>query len=845
LINWARLNELTIPGIGATAGRFLEFVSSLIPVNHTITGKEWSVRHRGVLILLWLHALGLTAFGVYRGYGALQSLGAGALISLAALIANRSGLGRSARAAIASIGLMTCSAVLVRFSGGHIEAHFHFFVMVAVIAMYEDWVPYLIAILYVALEHGLMGQFIPTAVYNHPDAFAHPWKWGLIHSALILCMSVAQLAAWRVSMRARARASLVLNSTGEGIVGLDLNGKITFANTAAANMTGYPLDSLIGRDMKQILRDPDDTPPSCSLEPALTSRFGNYCRCVDKEIIRSDGTRLRPVDLGCNIIIEHGVTVGTVVTLKDESYRKQAEDALRENEERLRQMAENIAEVFWMSSPDKTQMIYVSPAYEQIWGRPCKDLYSHPASWMDAIHPEDRERVRRAARDKQISGEYDEEYRIMRTDGSVRWIRDRAFPVRDTKGQIYRIAGVAADITSYKNAEEAIQRTNKTLAELNLNLEERVKARTLELEDVIRQVDNEKQKTERIINEITDGVIMTGPAGNVVLINPAARTHLLGKQTPDTPDDPEDISNNPRLREIFDNPDEPTAREIEVYDPVFLSTRVFMATAVPLKDERGVFLGKVAVFHDITHFKEVDRLKSEFISQVSHELRTPLTAIKGYIDNLRDGLAGVLTEKQINYLDRVTKNTNHLAHLIADLLDISRIESGKMTLNLAPMSMRDLIERVVRGMRASISEKQLEVKLESDAPEHPIYGDHDKLEQVVTNLLDNALKFTPPGGRITITLRQNDHFLTTSVWDTGIGIPLEKQSRVFERFSRIRQDSLAKTGGTGLGLYITKNIIEMHGGRIWLVSEPGRGCEFTFVLPTSSVITVDKAAANN
>lgn len=844
MTNWPRLNEYSIPGTDSTPGRFLDSVIALIPENHAITDKEWNVRHRGVLILLWLHALGLTTFGLYRGFDVLQSLGVGAFIAAITLAATWRGLGRVACSAIASVGLLTCSAVLVYLSGGYIEAHFHFFIMVAVIAMYEDWVPYIIAILYVAVEHGLMGQLMPTAVYNHPDAFSHPWKWAFIHSAFILCMSVAQLVAWRVSMRARARADLVLNSAGEGIVGLDLKGKIIFANKAAAAMTGYPLESLIGRDMNQIVKDPDDTPPSCRLEPALMSRFGNYCRCVDKEIVRSDGTRLHPVDLGCNTIIERGAAVGTVVTLKDETYRKQAEEALRENEERLRQMAENIAEVFWMSSPDKTRMIYVSPAYDEIWGRPRKDLYERPAAWMDAIHPEDRERVRRAAMEKQTRGEYDEEYRIVRADGSIRWIRDRAFPIRNRLGEIYRIAGVAADITTYKEAEEAIQQTNKTLAELNTNLEKRVKARTLELEDMVRQVNYEKQKTERIINDITDGVIMTDSKGDILLVNPAASKHLLGGETHSVPIALAKISDNPYLRGIFDNPDEPTTREIEVYDPAYLSTRVFMATAVPLNDERGRFLGKVAVFHDITFYKDVDRLKSEFISQVSHELRTPLTAIKGYIDNLRDGLAGALSEKQISYLDRVTKNTNQLAHLISDLLDISRIESGKMTLSLMPMSMKELVGQVIKELQPTIAEKRLEVAVEAFGNEHLINADRDKLEQVITSLLDNAVKFTPPGGRITITLGQDDQFYTTTIRDTGIGIPVEKQSWVFERFSRIRHDSLAKTNGAGVGLYITKNIIEMHGGKIWVVSKPGKGCEFSFILPANAVRRAGKIAAS-
>jgi PAS domain-containing protein len=199
-----------------------------------IPEKDWRVRHRGILILTWLQALGLAAFGIYQGFGVIQSVSEGLVIAAIAFAATWGEISRSRRSAIASLGLVTSSAVLVQFSGGYIEAHFHFFVMLAVIAIYQDWVPYLLAILFIVIEHGLTGQFVPTAVYNHPDAFAHPWKWAVIHAGFISCESLALLAGWRVSERARAHADLVLNSAGEGIMGLDLNGKITFANQAVA-----------------------------------------------------------------------------------------------------------------------------------------------------------------------------------------------------------------------------------------------------------------------------------------------------------------------------------------------------------------------------------------------------------------------------------------------------------------------------------------------------------------------------------------------------------------------------------------------------------------------------------
>jgi PAS domain S-box-containing protein len=147
--------------------------------------------------------------------------------------------------------------------------------------------------------------------------------------------------------------------------------------------------------------------------------------------------------------------------------RKRAEEQLRQSEERFRQMAENITEVFWMTDPDKNTMLYISPGYEKIWGRTCESLLKQPSAWLDAIHPEDRNRVLRSALDNQVSGRYDEEYRIIRPDGSLRWIRDRASPVRDPAGRVYRITGIAEDITERKKVEEQRQRYTEELARFN------------------------------------------------------------------------------------------------------------------------------------------------------------------------------------------------------------------------------------------------------------------------------------------------------------------------------------------------------------------------------------------
>lgn len=810
--------------------RALEMIRNLIPEGRALPEHEWCARHRGILVLVWLHALGLTAYGIYQGFGAMRSAGEGLVIATIALAAGSGAISRSLRSSLASIGLITSSAVLVQFSHGYIEAHFHFFVMLAVITIYEDWVPYLVAIFFVVIEHGFTGQYMPTAVYNHANAFAHPWKWAGIHSGFIMCESVALLAVWRVNERVRARADLVLNSAGEGIVGLDLKGTIIFANPVAEAMTGYHLEAMIGQPIGQILREADGTGLHCTPDSIHWFKDETPCRCTDKMIARSDGTAF-PVDVVCNPILERGKMIGAVVTFRDETARRQVLDALWENEERFRQVTENIAEVFWMTSLDKQKMIYISPAYETIWDRSCQSLYKQPASWMDHIHPEDRERIGRAALEKQSRGEYDEEYRIVRRDGTIRWIHDRAFPVRNELGETYRVVGVAADITEHKLAETGIQQAYRELAHLNATLEERITVRTVELEDALREVNNEKEKTERIIHDITDGVIVVNPSGEILLINPAAQRLLGCRRTP-PPADLTYFSHIPNLQTLFRNPAEAVTKEIELYDRTpGVRHRVLKTTAVPLNDEQGRLLGKVAVFHDITSFKEVDRLKSEFISQVSHELRTPLTSIKGYIDNLKDGIAGVLKKKQEDYLDRMAKNADHLVHIISDLLDVAQLESGKMTIRPIALSLNDLMEEVVSSLQPTVHEKRLEITFEKFKGESRIRGDHDKLAQVVTNLLHNAIKYTPPGGRITIAMQQEGTYLKTSIQDTGVGISPEQQSKLFERFYRIEQEPSVTTNGTGLGLYIAKNLIEMHGGEIRVTSEAGHGSEFSFTLP--------------
>ena len=231
--------------------------------------------------------------------------------------------------------------------------------------------------------------------------------------------------------------------------------------------------------------------------------------------------------------------------------------------------------------------------------------------------------------------------------------------------------------------------------------------------------------------------------------------------------------------------------------------------------------------------RELDRLKSSFVSMVSHELRTPMTSIKGYVDNLLDGVAGSLSERPAYYLKRVKHNVERLTRMINDLLDLSRIEAGGVQLQLSPVSIPELLTDVVEGFQTIAREKGVTVQSRHEGEFPTIQGDRDKLHQILNNLVQNAVKFTPRGGSVIVEgLVRQDGLVQVSVEDTGCGIAPHEIDKVFERFYR-GESVPPEDRGAGLGLAITKNLVEMHGGHIWVESRLGEGTHFYFTLPIS------------
>lgn len=243
------------------------------------------------------------------------------------------------------------------------------------------------------------------------------------------------------------------------------------------------------------------------------------------------------------------------------------------------------------------------------------------------------------------------------------------------------------------------------------------------------------------------------------------------------------------------------------------------------------YIGRLYVFRDVTRERQVDRMKSEFVSLVSHELRTPITSIMGYMALVLDGDAGPLNNEQREYLEIAQRNSARLASLVGDLLDVSRLESGAVQLKFAPVDIAALINEVRELLSSAIKEKGQSVEVVQADHVPMISADSDRLIQVITNLLSNANKYTPTGGTITVSTQVFGNTIEISVRDTGIGLSAEDQSRLFTNFFRADNPATKKVGGTGLGLWISRSLVEMHGGTLAVHSEPGKGSVFSVTLP--------------
>ncbi|NJC95031.1 MAG: GAF domain-containing protein [Anaerolineae bacterium] len=379
----------------------------------------------------------------------------------------------------------------------------------------------------------------------------------------------------------------------------------------------------------------------------------------------------------------------------------------------------------------------------------------------------------------------------------------------------------------------------------NAHLYELIRDQAERLGGMLRREQEDASRSQAILEAVADGVLVTGANNRITFINSSAEKileleagrvigqsldvfgGLFGKAAGTWMQTIRDWSVSTSAYQSGDT----FAEQLDLQNG-----RIVLVHLAPVILQSD-FLGTVSIFRDITHEVEVDRLKSEFVATVSHELRTPMTSIRGYTDVLLMGAAGALNENQTHFLNIIKNNTERLNILVNDLLDISRIESGRVTLSPQALDLREITEDVIEEVLRRSQEENKPMGLSLNTPKKlpRVFGDIERVRQVLSNLIFNAYHYTPENGAINVNIRplNGEHEVQVDVEVNGVGSALEDQERIFERFYRGEHPLVLATPGTGLGLSIVKQIIEMHKGRIWMKSSgiPGEGSTFSFTLP--------------
>jgi len=411
---------------------------------------------------------------------------------------------------------------------------------------------------------------------------------------------------------------------------------------------------------------------------------------------------------------------------------------------------------------------------------------------------------------------------ILLAGGGVSLLISRSFSAR-----IKRLQAFSRRVASGDFGSLPVERASDELTDLTRALNETA----AQLDRTIRSLTDERNRSSAILRSMVEGVAVIG-ADEHILFSNAAFAQILGVDAATCEGRrPVEVIRQPELLAAVQRV---LAGHETVHSEMVMGTvrpRSFAVTAAPVRADGTT--GAVLVLHDISELRRLERVRRDFVANVSHEFKTPLTAIQGFAETL---LAGALDDRQNRqrFLEIIRDHARRLARLTDDLLKLALIEAGKLDLELRPVAVAELIDSCIETTRLKAEEKQHALLVECPAGLPPARGDFRRLQEVLQNLLDNAVQYTPAGGRIAVRAQAVNGTVVITVSDTGIGIPLADQARIFERFYRVDAARSRAVGGTGLGLAISRHIVEAHSGRIWVESAVGQGSDFHFALPISN-----------
>ena len=654
-------------------------------------------------------------------------------------------------------------------------------------------------------------------------------------------------------------------------------GIILNANRAELEMLGYARDEYVGHNISEFHADPE------AIEDIL-QRLRNGQTLVDYQarLCAKDGST-RHVLMNSNVLWENERFIHTRCFTRDITDSKRAEDEraqLLVREQSLRAMAEEteiryhnlvhgLDAIVWEADAATLQFTFVSRRAEAILGYTVDRWLREPDFWVNLVHPDDRECVVELCRSATAAGrDHDFEYRATAADGRVVWLHDKVFVVRGPDGEAQQLRGLMVDITERKLAEEErnqlllSERAARSEAEEAAEEIRRLQTLTdsvlshLGLDDLLSEMlyrirDLLNADAAAILLVTEDGQYLAGRAA--VGLEEEARVRVpMGRgvagriASSATPMIIEDLSSvevvSSILREV--------ARSL-IGVPLIVEDRVIGVIHVDTLEARRfteddlkllqLVADRVAVaieharLYDAEQRARMDaeaanRMKDEFLATVSHELRSPLNSILGWVSLMREGKLN--EEAAARALETVERSARAQNKIIGDLLDVSRIISGQLRLNVRPLEPAPIVEAAVEAVRPAADAKSVRLQVVLDPDAGPISGDSDRLQQIVWNLVSNAIKFTPKGGSTQVRLERNGSQVEIIVSDTGAGIDPAFLPFVFDRFRQEDSSSTRKQGGLGLGLAIVRHLVELHGGTVHAESEgDGKGATFVVTLP--------------
>lgn len=594
---------------------------------------------------------------------------------------------------------------------------------------------------------------------------------------------------------------------GIAYIGRDL--VIRAANDLFGSMTGGPLPDLIGHSATEVI--PRRAAGVIRLIETVLET-GQSCHIPAFQFVFEVGSDQGWTcwDVVVSPVHEGGSTgLGVLVFIRDTTKARLAETALRYSEEGYRYLAENSPDViFRYRLRPEPGFEYVSPAVTRVIGYTPEEHYADPKLPLKVIHPDDRHKLE-AFIGGPCSDEATVSLRWKHKDGRTIWVEQHNAPIYNEYGELVAIESIARDITAQKEADVKLERQ---AAELDAT-----------------------------INSITDGVLIFGPRGELIRMNPAAQ-QILGHSA-------EDFGQLTMRRKAWfrvrtsDGSALPFAERAGARalrgETIRNDAMVYMRDeetiwlsvgAGPIRDRSGRLLGAVVTFTDVTAQHQLQEQRDDILRSISHDLRGPLTAILGQAQLLERMIP---MSDQSQPLERgihaILTGGRRMNAMIQDLVDIIRLESGQLALHRQPVNLSDFLAELLDRSRETSPVRRARVEVADELP--PANADPVCLERILTNLLSNAFKYSSPGTDVLLRAEAAGQELTISVVDEGTGIEPEDLPRIFERYYRVK--TARKTEGIGLGLFITKGLVEAHGGRIWVESEVGKGSRFSFTLPVA------------